>query len=615
MEQKGKPSAEHLQDSLVISAIEKSIQDRAKQALTLGQYLLQRGGRLAAAESYFDHALSETEEKPVHIAALLGKAEVYRQRKSLEGAYQLLDRAEAIAKEVPDRRLVALAGLQRAEVMCSENRPAAALDQLEEAAEALSEIEGVCAESVQVALKQGAVCQQQMRLRDALVHYARAEQLARALNTAQSQPSGPVAVLAQAQVLFGLGRFPEAQEKSTEVSALLSKHSVQYMQLLRASAELKAAACEATGQLARAEEFLREAILTVPPEEMRLCPPLWAQLAVKNYNMGMTEEAREAQLLAEAGIHEHPSTDAYVHLAQLELLRGDVHAAQAYLAQAQIEAGDASQGVPDVGRQVGFELLQASLDLQKGSIALASERVASAHEDLAPTEEREEQCDQGVLIAILEFRGMLERLMQNHDQAESFHRQTLQMAQASGRRTSEAGAMANLARVASARLDHRSAYDLLTQAIDINRECGAELQVQALLFERATIPASGHEGSAQAARNTLRTVLDKSISLECLSLELPVRMSIATLDWQEGRSKEAVAGFQHVIAKAQAVGMHMMKLVAQGLLGTLLSDLGWSKQAEQHLDEALTGMEQWGLDIEVQQHFLERFRDLKGFPF
>ena len=47
----------------------------------------------------------------------------------------------------------------------------------------------------------------------------------------------------------------------------------------------------------------------------------------------------------------------------------------------------------------------------------------------------------------------------------------------------------------------------------------------------------------------------------------------------------------------------------------LLDDMGEKAQAEQHLAEALRGMEHRGLEIEAKHAFAERFRDLTGWPF
>ncbi len=614
MQQNQAANGEQLRDTIVLSTIEKLVQDRASRELAIGQYLLQRG-KLAAAELCFDHAIRETDQKPIHIAALVGKSEVYRQRGSMEGAHELLDEAEESAQEISDRRLFGLVCQQRAEVISAEGYPAAALDKLREAERALNEVQATEAERAQVALKLGAACQQLMRLREALAHYVRAEDLAQNIDPAKGQPLKPVAVLAQGQVLFGLGKPAEALDKCTESQALLGAESRRHAHLLKAGAELRAAAHEAMGQPEQAIACLEEALEHAPTQDPCERAPLWAQLASKKYGMAMPEEARAFEAQALEVLQQHDSPQACLHLVQLALMRGNMHVAQAYLGEAQLGPGKSEQCKLELGQRLGQELLQAHLDLQKGAVELAGERAAAAYEELAPTEEREAQCDQGLLTTVLEFCGTLERLKQNLDQAESLHRQALDIAQAGGMRSTEAGALANLARVASARLEHGAADELYKQAIEISQECGAVIQAYTLAFERAVLPDSDPAASLDEKRAMLREMLSEAQELECLPLELSVRVSLAILDWQDSRSERAIQELQCVVEKAGQAGMFLAKHVAQGLLGTVLSDVGQSRLAEEHLTEALTGMEQRGLEIEARQQFLERFRDLTGFPF
>ena len=628
------PSAfsEKLKEAITFAAIERLVKDRAGRQLALGRYLLQQG-KLAMAELCFETALREAETQTdpakrssIVVAALLGKAEVARRRRRFTVARKLLQQAGRAAQEADDPKMLGLVHQERAEVELSEGQPEAAHEELKAAQAAFARARDAAGERVQTALKLGVVAQQLLRLREALGHYEEAERLASGLTPPKGQESAreklrSLALLGQANALHGLGRGEEALSRAEAAEKVLHKRAdLKGFQSL--IAELRASVYEAQGRTDQATEHYEQALVDAS-EDCKAKARLCAHLAVLHFSLGLPEEARSferrARELLEEGKEEVP--EARLALSRLQLLRGRVPEAERDFIRAVTEFT-----APDRRREIALRLFQADLDLQQGLFRAAEERVRSSYEELEELKAQGADVD-SLRLSALQSLGRHARLRGNVEDAERFYQEALELAVRVGPRTAVAAALAGLARAAAARSEVPLAFEYLERAVEIGRECGATLQWRSLEAELLLLQErSGEAGSSdpdledEDGRPTkvspsLRDLVAEAKRLECLPLELTIETAWALHHWHQAQYEPALERLRGVNEKARRAGLAFSRIITEGLLGLLLDDMGEKAQAEQHLAEALRGMEHRGLEIEAKHAFAERFRDLTGWPF
>lgn len=605
----GKLAGEGLGDALAFSALERLLQDRSSRQLVMGQYLLERG-KLAAAELCFEQAIRESNKEPhIATAALIGKAEIYKRRKSFAEAHEALAAVQDLAATLNDPKLLGLVYQQQAEIASAEDRPAVALEKLKEAQQLFASIAEATVERVQVALKVGLIAQQLFRLREALTHYEEAEQFARDLGSDKGALK-LLSLVGQANVLLELGRCAEALRKCTQAEELLSHDAQSSAQFSWLVAGLKAACCETRGDPKAAAENYERALAHAPDmkERARLC----AQLAVLKFSMGCPQEARKHEEQALTLLNEQEIPEALLNLSQLNLMRGQVHTAETQFVRAVVELSANPENKPDKRREIALKLHHASLDLQKGMIRSASDRAATVYEELLKMTDGDVET---LLLSVLQTMGNIARLQGRLDEADELYKKALDIAERLGMPMMALASLSNLAQVAAARFEMPVALEYLEKATRISQGCGAALYQRSLLVDRITLLNRQGNLSSEEALARLEELLGDSVHLECLPLELTIRMALGGIYWEESHYEKAAKHAEETMEKAAQAGLEFTKVIAQGWLGSVLADQGEKTLAEHHLGEAIAAMEKLGLEIEAKHEFRERYRSLTGFWF
>jgi len=577
--------------------LQNLIKDHASRQLELGRYLMERG-KLAAAELCFEQALRESQEKRISIAALAGKAEIYKRRKSFTEAHQALATAQKLAEEVGDLKLVGLVLQHHAEVASAEDLPPVALEKLKAAREAFTRIGAeAIVERTQVALKLGLVAQELLQSREAATYYAEAEQLA------QEKILKVLSLIGQANALMMLGQFAEALRKCAHAEELLDQDAPNVMELARVTVELKAACHESLGDLETAAKSYEKALTLAPAKEQaRIC----SQLAVLKFSMGLPQEAqqyeaRTQQLLQELN-GELP--DVLFQLSKLNMLRGQVRTAERQFLQALLGLPSKSNKL----QEIGVKQHRISLDVQLGRIPSASKQAQALYQELVAAEAP------ALLVTVLQTLGDLSRIQGDLDRAESYYKEALEIAEQSQMRPIQAAILGSLAQIAAVRLEASAALHYLDRAILLSEACGAELCRQNLLVHKADI-LSRQVGNSAEAIALLEDLVRKSGRFQSLPLELAIQTTLATIHWRESRYAQAREHLEEALDKEVQAGLEFAKVVTQGMLGSILADQGENRLAEQHLREAIEAMDVLGLEIEAKDEFRERLRTLTGFWF
>ena len=603
-----KERKEEFQNVLVFSVIEKLTKGAARD-LEIGKYLLTKG-QLDSAELCFDRAIREArEEKRIAIAALIGKSEVLKRRKQFEEAYEVLSSAQELATKV-DPKLQGLVYQQQAEVASAEGHWAIALDKLKEAREAFSLSEQETAsEMVGVAFKMGMAAGQLLRFGEALAHYEEAEELARKAN---NSPMILLATLGQTDALSGLGRAREAIERCDRAEEFLRLHREELKNMdvkaIRVKLlEKRAGSYQTLGHLDQAAHLYKEALESSPePKEVA---KLHSTLALLKFSMGSPGEAQEHEEEALEVLEESEGEipEVLFNLSKLNLLRGRIDIAEKQFFRALVELPDKVSK----GQGLAIRSHEVDLGIQQGKVNQAQELAHLLYHELAALD------IEPLLPSVLNTLGNIARLQGKVDQAEGCYQKSLKIAENLGMPLLTAAALRGLAQVAAARFEVPAALEYLDRAIQLSRECGASLQEQALMFDRAAILGREDEGegeeTAQAKIAVLEELLRDSRRFESLPLELAVQTSLAVIYWQEAHYLEARQYLEDTMERAAEAGMEFTKILAQGLLGLVLSDLGEERLAERYLEDALGAMETLGLEIEAKHQFAERYRDLTGF--
>lgn len=597
-----------IKDALALSIIEKLMKDRANRFLQTGNYLLSKG-QLASAELCFDQVIqqdAQEKEKKTVISALIGKSEILKRRERFEEAYQALTTAEAMAQDF--KKLLGLVYQQRADIASAEDRPSHALDFLKKAREAfLQAEEETPADRARVALLMGLAAHRLFRFQDALGHHQEAEELARELDKGDTLLL--FAKLGEADALSALGRARESLRKCEMAREILDRAKLDDREkLLLLVVKKKASNLEALGELEVAARLYEDALISSSAlvETAKLC----AQLAPLKFSMGLPREAREYEERAKSMLSEsgEEAPEVLLNLSRLNLMRGQIHTADKQFFQALTELPHKD----DKGQALQIRSRRISLYMQQGKFRAASELAHSLYDELSETGV------DALLPSVLQTMGNLARIQGDLDDAERFFGRALEIAGPLNIRLTTATALSGLAQVAAARFETDAASEYLEKAIDISRDCGAKLNVQALQLERATLRHQGDEGTPQDAEELIRSLQDQlreSERLECLSLELAIRTALATVHWQAAHHTEAEGYLRDIVEEAAQAGMTFTKIIAQGSLGSVLSDQGEKAQAETYLSDALSELEDLGLDIEAKYEFHERYRELTGFWF
>ena len=631
MEGKGK-GKDRLKDALVLSAIEKLTRGPTR-ALEMGRYLLSRG-ELDSAELLFDQVIHEAQEERLIVAALLGKAQVYHRRRKPERADELLDQAEQLAAKLEPKRLLGLVLWQRAELAIAEKSWAVALDRLRRARGALSgsEVEK-SPEVIQVTLRMGLAAQQLFRFREALSYYEEVERLARETEQHNLVLLG---LLGQLEALSGLGRNREVLERCEQVEEFIQLHRAELVEakakvkvdvqaIERTLMQKKANSYHSLGWLERAAGLYEEALEASSGQDLKERARLHSTLALLKFSMERPQEARyheeEAnKLLAEAG--ELP--EVLLNLARLNLARGQTAIADRQFFRALVEL---EQG--ELNRDLEFTLksIEIDLHLQQGKVAAARELAHALHGDLAALDA------EPLLPSVFTDLGKLAQLAGELDEAEGYYRRSLEIAERLELPLSAVSALTGLTKLAAARFELAEAQGYLDRAIQLSHKAGARLQEQYLLVERARLASMttrmGHEApmpapvepaevEEEAPISTLlelEGLLNESQGFEALPLKLGALTTLAMAYLREGRPTEARGCLEEAIRKASDAGMEFARILSCGLLGLVLSEMGEEALAGQYLEQALSEMEERGMEIEAKHMLLERYRDLTGFWF
>ena len=592
-----------LQDALVFSVIEKLTKGPTRH-LEMGKYLLSNG-KLDSAELCFDQAIREArDEKKIAIAGLIGKSEVQKRRKQFEEAYGVLSSAQELAAEL-DPKLQGLVYQQQAEVASAEGHWAIALDKLKEAKEAFSLSEQETAsEMVGLAFKMGMAAGQLLRFGEALAYYEEAEELARKVNNG---PMTLLATLGQTDALSGLGRAREAIERCDRAEEFLRLHREELKNMNVKAIQVRllekrAGSYQTLGHLDKAAHLYKEALeSSSDPKEVA---KLHSTLAVLKFSMGSPEEAREHEGEAKEILEESEGEvpEVLFNLSKLNLLRGQISVAEKEFFRALVELPDRVSK----GQGLAIRAHEVDLNIQQGQVNQAQELAHVLYHELAALD------IEPLLPSVLNTLGNIARLQDKVDEAEGCYQKSLKITENLGMPLLTATALRGLAQVAAARSEISAALGYLDRALQLSRECRASLQEQALLLDRAAI-LSREDGGSKIA--VLEELLRDSRRFESLSLELAAQTSLAMIHWQEAHYPEARHYLEDAMEKAAEAGMEFIKILVQGLLGLVLSDLGEERLAERYLEDALGAMEMLGLEIEAKHQFQERYRDLTGFWF
>lgn len=598
-----------LRDALTFSALERLLKDRSSRQLAMGSYLLERG-KLAAAELCFEQAIRESKKEPrTATAALMGKAEICKRRKSFAEAHKVLIAAQDTAATLNDPRLLGAVYQQQAEIASAENRPAVALEKLKEAQKAFSSIAEATVERAQVALKLGLVAQQLLQLREALVHYEEAEQLAGGLDSDKGALK-LLPLIGQANALLGLGRAAEALRKCTQAAELLGRDEQNSAQFRWLVAELEAACFQTLGELKAAAESYEKALAHSPDikGKARLC----SQLAVLTFSMGCPQEAQRHEEQALALLNEEEIPEALVNLSQLNLMRGQIRTAETQFVRAVVELSANPENKPDKRQEIALKLHHVSLDLQKGMVRSAGDRAVAVYEELSAMADGDVEF---LLLPALQTMGNIARLQGRLDEANELYQKALDIAERLRMPMMVLASLSNLAQVAVARSEVPAALEYLGKAIRMSQACGAELCQRSLLADWITLLNRQGALSREEVLAQLEKFLGDSVRLECLPLELTIRMALGGIYWEESHYEKAMEYVEEAVEKAAQAGLEFTKILSMGVLGSFLADIGENQRAEGYLSDALAAMEELGLDIEAKHEFRERYRTLTGFWF
>jgi tetratricopeptide (TPR) repeat protein len=409
--------------------------------------------------------------------------------------------------------------------------------------------------------------------------------------------------------LTSLHRTEEALEKCRELGDAIAEAHVprsRKRQFVLQVGELEALNYALRGNLAKAIEALRTCLPIAPLEE-QACH--YARLAEWFFALGQAERAaahaEEAQNLCRRMGKELPGV--LLSVSRLELMRGNVQASEQRLFEAQVEL----PGGSPAGGNLDCDLHQTSLHLAKGELVLAEELAHRLRERLS-------LCDPKPLAyaSVLNTLGAIYQLRGSLDEAEGLHREALGIAAALHAPLEHARSLASLADTEASRSsDGGEALAYLGEATAIVSRCGLKLVEHAFLVQRETL-ACRAEQDVDREVERLSELLAAGYRFQSTALDLQTLLSLGVFNWQRLEDHStALSYFDDAVEIATESGQQFCEILARGLRGGVLQDLGETREAKEVLEGVLQRMEEVGLDIAAKHEFGERYHDLGGFWF
>lgn len=593
---------EALREALELSRLEKQ-HAGCRLQLETGKYLLEQS-RFDLAEFCFDEAIrTRPIDAPLLVETLIAKAELHRRRNALGRADICLDKAlECLGTAPAAKSLLGFLWKKRGDVALTDGRTEDALAAYTKARDEFAEQKSADQEAV-VAFLAGGVALGRLDNELALRLY-------RAAASKWDVPEAALpARMGELSALAALHRTDEALEKCRELGDAIAEAHVprsQRRQFVLQVGEIEALDYALRGDLAKAIETLRTC-LPIAPLEVQACH--YARLAEWFFALGQAEtavaHADEAQNLCRRMGKELPGV--LLSVSRLELMRGNVHASEQRLFEAQVEVPSG----PTAGGSLDCDLHQMSLHLAKGELVLAEELAHRLRERLS-------LCDPKPLAyaSVLNTLGSISQLQGSLDQAESLHREALGIAALLHAPLEHARSLASLADAEACRsTDGGKASAYLDEAIAIVSRCGLKLVEHAFLVQRVTL-ACRADDSIDRPLERLSELLVAGYKFQSMALDLQTLLSLGVLNWQRlEEPSTALSYLDDAVEIAGASGQRLCEILARGLRGGVLQDLGETREAKDALEQVLRDMQDLGLDIAARHEFGERYHDLGGFWF
>jgi tetratricopeptide (TPR) repeat protein len=409
--------------------------------------------------------------------------------------------------------------------------------------------------------------------------------------------------------LTALHRTEESLERCRELGeAIVGAHLPrrQKRELLLRVSEKEFHNYALRGDLAKATEVL-QTCLPIAPLEEQACH--YATLAEWFFALGQAERsaahAEEAQNLCRRMGKELPGV--LLSVSRLELMRGNVHASEQRLFEAQVEL----PGGSPAGGNLDCDLHQTSLHLAKGELDLAEELAHRLRERLSLCDPKPLAC-----ASVLNTLGAISQLRGSLDEAESLHREALGIAALLHAPLEHARSLSSLADTEASRSsDGGEALAYLGEATAIVSRCGLKLVEHAFLVQRETIACRAAD-DVDLALERLSELLRTGYKFQSTALDLQTLLSLGVLNWQRlEEPSTALSYLDDAVEIAGASGQRLCEILARGLRGGVLQDLGETREAKDALEQVLREMEDLGLDIAARHEFGELYHDLGGLWF
>jgi tetratricopeptide (TPR) repeat protein len=257
------------------------------------------------------------------------------------------------------------------------------------------------------------------------------------------------------------------------------------------------------------------------------------------------------------------------------------------------------------------DLHRLSLHVAKGELVLSQELAHRLKERLGLHEPKPL-----AYASILNTLGSISQLRGSLDEAESLHREALSIADRLRAPLEHARSLAGLADTEASRSsDGGTALAYLDEAIATVAHCGLPLVEHAFLIQREML-ACRAEGDIDRRLERISTFLVTGYRFQSTAVDLQALLSLGILNWQEVEDHStALSYFDDAVEIAIESGQQFCEILARGLRGGVLQDLGETREAKEVLEGVLQRMEEVGLDIAAKHEFGERYHDLGGFWF
>jgi len=595
MPEKDRDLRELLRQALELGMLSRRINPN----LAIALYLIQKR-QLDSAELTLDMALvNASGNKPEQlIPLLLGKADLAIARDDLEKAGKYVGRASALA-EAPDPAILN----KEAEIAARRRDWELALEKHLEAAEIYRSKSDQNGEG-EALLSAAQAAFKLLRFEEALGH----------LRTAWERGSDGTTLrlrarLGELSALTALKRHNEALDLCGRVEAEIKDYPFpqQAIESLLAIVDAKREAnLSGKGMLAEAHAIQTNRHEYAPTAHQKAI--LSAELALAEFIRGRPDRAKEYEeqaLFFSQGVDGIP--EMLLSLSRLNLIRDSVADADQQLFDAIIELPD------DLGRfeRLTYDLLKADLLIEKAEISEAAELTDDLYLLCAKIDP-----PLAVLSTILNTKGKLALLSGEADLAERLYEDSLKIARGSGSPPMVASALSGLARAEASLSDYDEAARLVGEALVIVRKIG-ELKVfeHGLLLQEADLLI--HQGQdAERVFGRISDLLTTGYRFDSSPLNFHATVSLGLLAWHGLDDRDSACSYlQEATDIADGAGLILKELLAKGLLGSLLHELGEDKEAEDLMIEVVKRMDQLDLDLPMADSFRELYRYLTGFSF